>query len=579
MNKNESILRNPDIFEKKIYRLFIPNALSSSGLVFINLFGAIIAGQVIGEKALAAIAIMSPILLIDEGLHNLLGSSIARIVPKLKVQSGSQAANRFVAATLVYVLLFYTAVVVPLILLRRPIIGIFTTDTVLTEMVLSYYVPIVAAMPFLELLLCLQKAYMSDGNAKLFALRGPITAVSNLLLNFMFVAVFKYGMVGIAFASILSTLLGYIVLLIHRLSPCVSIFPDFSVLANRKECHAYLKMELSIGIVYVPWDIFGVVSRLIVNKILILAGGTTALAIWAVTDNVMSILYTLSIQFNSSYNLVTNVLLGGEDYNVLKHTSKKVSYRLTIMSIVLGAVLFILSGPLCVLFGADEYYLACRLAIRIAVFTTPFLFFSSLVRELLISLGKNFYAQIVSICENVLVLPLMWFLYPLGTNGAILGYYGSLLIAAIVALILVRRKGVIPNDTPDNSNLTSFFFTLSPENNSEVSQLVWQFFQNSSFGHSVSYKTALLIEECCQYVYAAQQLKNGRISMYIRLKVSDGRIRIIFCDNGSAFNLVKELQANHPDEDSLESKIISACAKNMQYERILEMNYLQFSPL
>ena len=42
MEKAGAIVRDPDIFEKKVLRLFIPNALSSSGVVFINLLGAVI---------------------------------------------------------------------------------------------------------------------------------------------------------------------------------------------------------------------------------------------------------------------------------------------------------------------------------------------------------------------------------------------------------------------------------------------------------------------------------------------------------------------------------------------------------
>lgn len=43
MEKTDAIVRDPDIFEKKILRLFVPNALSSSGVVFINLLGPITA--------------------------------------------------------------------------------------------------------------------------------------------------------------------------------------------------------------------------------------------------------------------------------------------------------------------------------------------------------------------------------------------------------------------------------------------------------------------------------------------------------------------------------------------------------
>lgn len=577
MEKTGAIVRDPDIFEKKILRLFVPNALSSSGVVFINLLGPVIAGQVIGESALAAIALMAPILLIDEGLHDLLGSGVGRLVSRLKVQSGSRTANRFLAAILFYVFLIYSVVVALLLLFCRPIIGLFTTDAVLSDAVLSYYVPTVAAMPFLELLLCLRGAYLADGDAALFSLRGPITTISSLCLNILFVAVFKLGLAGVAYAAILSTLLGYSVLLIHRFSGSAGIVPDFSVLKDRKECFSFLKMELSIGKEYAPWDLYGVFSSGIINKLFLLAGGPVALAIWSVTDSVMGILYGISLQFNSCFDLVTSLLLGGGDYNSLRRVVKKASRALVLLGLLLGGVFFLLADPLVSLFGAYPYYDACRRALRIAACSAPFLFFSHMIRELFINLGKNGYHRIVCACENILVIPFMWLLIPFGVDGAILGYYGTFLITAAAAFFLSRRKDVFPAEK-NTGALTSFFFPLTPENNAEAARLVWEFLTDAKYGRAQSYLTSLLVEECCQYVWAERPQKTKALSMYIRLKVSDGKLRLIFCDDGPAFNLMKAVQEQHEDMDSPEAKIISACSRNMQYERILEMNYLQLSP-
>ena len=577
MEKAGAIVRDPDIFEKKILRLFIPNALSSSGVIFIDLLGPIIAGQFIGESALAAIAIMAPILLIDEGLHALLGSGVGRLVSRLKVQSGSETADRFLAAILFYVFLIYSAAVILLLLLRKPIVGLFTTDAVLSGAVLSYYMPTVAAMPFLELLLCLRGAYLADGNAALFSLRGPITAISSLFFNILFVAVLKLGLAGVAYAAILSTLLGYSVLLIHRFSGSAGIRPDFSVLKNQKECFSFLKMELSIGKEYLPWDLYGIFSSGIVNKLFLLAGGPQALAIRSVTESVMGILYGLSTQFNSCFDLVTSLLLGGEDYKALRRVVKKASGALVLLGLSLGGVFFLLAGPLVDLYGAYSYHGACRCALRIAVCSAPFLLYSRMIGELFISLGKSRSYRIVCVCENVLVIPLMWLLVPLGVSGVILGYYGTFLIAGAAAFLLSRRKEVFPAEK-NTGALTSFFFPLSPENNAEAARLVGAFLTDVKYGRTQSYLTSLLVEECCQYVWSERKAKTKSLSMYIRLKVSDGKLRLIFCDDGPAFNLIKAVQGQHEDMDSPEAKIISTCSQNMQYERILEMNYLQLSP-
>lgn len=577
MEKTGAIVRDPDIFEKKILRLFVPNALSSSGVVFINLLGPVIAGQVIGESALAAIALMAPILMIDEGLHDLLGSGIGRLVSRLKVQSGSETANRFLGAVIFFVFLIYFGAAAALLCLRRPIIGLFTTDAALIDVVLSYYVPTVAAMPFLELLLCLQKAYSADGDAALFSLKGPITAASGLFLNVLFVAVLKLGLAGVAYAAILSTLLGYSVLLIHRLSGSAGIRPDFSVLKDRKECFCFLKMELSIGKEYAPWDLYGIFSSGIVNKLFLLAGGPQALAIWSVTDSVMGIAAGISVQFNSCFDLVTNLLLGGEDIAACKRVVKRSARALLLMGVLLGGVFFLLAGPLVGLFGAYSYYGACRSALRIAACSVPFLLYSRMMRELFLSLGKNGSYRIVCACENVLVIPVMWLLVPLGASGAILGYYGTFLIAAGAAFLLSRRKDVFPAEK-NTGALTSFFFPLTPENNAEAARLVWEFLTDAKYGRAQSYLTSLLVEECCRFVWAERKTKTKPLSMYIRLKVSDGKLRLIFCDDGPAFNLMKTVQEQHKDMDSPEAKIITACSRNMQYERILEMNYLQLSP-
>lgn len=573
-----TITKDPDLYDRKLLKLFVPNALSASGVLFVNLFSSVIAGQIIGPKALAAIALVSPILLIDEVLHDLLGSGVSRIVPQLKVKEGSRSANRFLAVILAAVLAVYGLETAILLALKGPILGLFTKDAELTELASAYLVPALIAGPFLEIFLCLQRAYSVDGHAKLFSLRAPISTAGSLLFSFLFVAVFKWGMTGVALASVLSSVLGYVVLLIHRFSGAASIHPDFSVLKEPKEALAHLKTELDIGKEFAPWDLIGVLIGGLVNKLFLAAGGDSVLAIRTVTENVMGILYTLSFQFNSSFNVVTCVLLGGEDHETLKKLVRKAARFLCVLGSAASLILFVFATPVCSLFGAEDALLsACTGALRLALLTGPFFLYYRLNTDLFLSLGKTKYVRLLEGCCTFLSLPFIWLLSPLGTNGAIAGYYGAYVACGLIAFFLNRTKDLFPAETEEDRSLTSLFFELSPETNAEAARMAWEFLSGAGFGRASSYLASLLIEECCQCVLSENK-NTDAVSMYIRIKVSGGKLRLIFCDDGAAFNLLEALTENHIDPDSPEARIIVSAAQNMTYERILEMNYLNLTP-
>lgn len=572
MNKHASI------YEIRQLKLFGPYAISAICTLAITMINTIIAGKFIGATALAAIELTTPILLIDEGLHEIFGTGIPRIISKLRVEKGKETADRAIAAILTAVCISYVVVVAGLLIFSRDIVGMFTDDPQLVDSALAYLRPTVAVMPLFEIFLCLEFAFTIDGRAKLFSMRPMITSVANILLSLAAVLVFHMGVFGIALATAASTLIGYSVILIHGASSRCTVRPDFSVVRHKDEMLSYIGMTVYIGKEYAVWELIFVFIGGAVNKAILVSGGVTGLAFWCVIQNVMTIAGTVSNSLNKSSNLVHSVLIGGEDFRTLKEIVKKTYVFAFALGCVICIVLCPIAVPLVKLFGIEAAEAAaCAFYLRLALLSCPFKLLSDSACNFAVTVGKMWTIRIMNIFENITIIPMIYIMSSLGMTGIVLGYYSTVAFSVCYAAFMIKKGRLFPDYMDKEGALDSFYLTTDSRSISEASRHVTDFFLKEGCSRKFCMNAALLVEECCVRI-KQENRGSDKITIYIRLRMIEDRYIMIICDNGATFNLVTSMESAHDkDIDQLENILIKKLSENMEYDRFLEMNYIKFS--
>lgn len=576
----KSKVKRNNIFDKKFMELSIIYATTSMGAALVLMFDSIFSSLLIGTKALAAIGLMAPFFLIDECLHVLVTSGVGRNCAKLRVQEGKDASDRYFAASLLLVVVVYVVVVSILLIFAKDIICFFTDDKSVIRFTLDYYYPVVAAMPFFEVLMCTEFAYSIDGKARLLGLRPVISSIMNIVLDILFVKVFHMEMFGIALATLCSTLLGYSVLLIHRLSGDCTVHPDFSIIHFKKELLRDVKLSLNYGKEFVIWNAIDPICTFLINKMLVSTGGVVGLAIFAMIRSIISVFFSMHCGIVKAMNLVFGVITSSDKKQYRRLLNEIVQFSL-ISSFVVSFIMFILAKPLCFLYGATtdavtNYSTSLRVALCFALSYV----LVNVAIVYCVTTHKVRGARLMNFSVSCISLITAYVGSFFGLKGIIIGFYGvNLIVVIILAAVYSKDEKVLPSFNKDVKQLLSLGFINRPDSITDASRKVKQVLVENSFSDKLAMQMSLVVEEACMMI-GMENMFNRKTQIYICLYYSDNEVIMMLSDNGKTFDLVKDIEANSKSEwQFTEEVIISNFADNIEYDRILEMNRLKFSML
>lgn len=566
------------VLQQKMRELFVTYGISSMGTAFILMFDSMIAGLLIGTKALSAIGLMAPFLLIDECLHKFITSGVSYNCAKIRVQEGKKASNRYFAASILTVIVIYGVVVSILLIFAKDIIGFFTQDKNVIKFTLDYYYPVVAAMPFFEVLLCTEYAYSIDGKARLFGLRPVISSIMNIVLDLLFVKVFHMEMLGIALATLCSTLFGYSVLLIHRLSGDCTVHPDFTVICSKKELLNYAKLSLNFGKEYALWNAIEPVCIGLLNKILVFSSGLVGLAIFTMIRSIMNVFFSMCCGIAKSLKLIFGVVVLSD-----KKQSRKILYETVKFSFFSGfafaLLMFIFAKPLCFLYGAPADAMTIYISgLRTALCFAPMYILSQVAIDYFLIIKKVLGTRLISLSMSCLSLVTAYLGAFFKLKGVIIGYYGiDLLIVLVLAVLYFKGGKLLPSVDESVKQLLSLDFINRPDRITDASRKVQQALVENGFSNKFAFRTSLVVEESCMMI-GMENMFNSKTQIYICLYSLDNKAVMMLSDNGQAFDLVKDIELNSKSgEQFTEEVIIGNFADNIEYDRILEMNRLKFS--
>lgn len=203
----------PKLFRK----LFIPTVV---GMIFSAIFiitDGIFVGKGIGSDALAAVNITAPLFMITTGIGLMFGVG-ASVVASIHLSQGkSKVASINVTQALIFASLLIIMMSASCFYFMEPIARWLGSSERLLPAVIEYmdwYVPFLvsylilsAGMFFIRL----------DGSPKYAMLCNAVAAVANILLDYLFIFQFGWGLMGAAFATSIGTMIGSIMTLVYLL--------------------------------------------------------------------------------------------------------------------------------------------------------------------------------------------------------------------------------------------------------------------------------------------------------------------------------------------------------------------------
>lgn len=189
---------------KIIFVFAVPVFLGYLFQQFYNLVDTIIVGQFLGIKALAAVGSTGSLNFLIIGFCMGLCSGFSIPVAQKFGGADYTSMRQLVFNAWILLLIFCFVLTIPSVLFCRPLLHLLKTPDDVIDMAYSYFVIILAGIPVTLFYNILAGVIRSVGDSKTPLYFLIISALLNIVLDLIFIAVLNWGIPGAAYATVIS---------------------------------------------------------------------------------------------------------------------------------------------------------------------------------------------------------------------------------------------------------------------------------------------------------------------------------------------------------------------------------------
>lgn len=480
MRKEENILGYEKV-GKLIRKFSIPCIISLVVNSLYNIVDQIFIGWGVGYLGNGATNIVFPITIICLAFALMLGDGTSaylslKLGEKKKEDAKKGVANGILISVIISILLFLVSII-----FLPQLLNLFGCTDALREYALGYGYVIVLGLPFMMVGTTLNSIIRADGSPKYSMISMLSGAILNVILDPIFIFVFKMGVEGAAIATIISQFVTFLmnILYVKKFKTIRLEKKDFKIRFNIS------KKVMALGISSFITEMSFVFVMAVENNLLAKYGAYSEfgseipITVLGIVMKVSQILNSIIIGIAAGAQPIFGYNYGAQKFNRVKQTLKIVLGLSLIVSTIAFILFQLIPDKLIAIFGSgDEKYIefAClafrtylMLCICNGIQIPSGIFFQAI--------GKSTRSAILSISRQIVFLIPAFIIC-----GKLFGIYGILYagpiadgLAFILAMILLIKEirslklsNVISQENDENIEKQSvlqekFVITLSRE--------------------------------------------------------------------------------------------------------------------
>ena len=426
-------------------KLFLFTMPSIAMMIFTSIYGIVdgfFVSNFAGKTPFAAVNFIMPFIMILSTVGFMLGAGGSALVSKTLGEGDEKKANEYFSM-LIYVALSVGVVIcIAGNIYIRPIASWLGASGELLDNCVLYARYILATLPFYILQMAFQSFFVTAEKPHLGLTVTVIAGGTNMVLDALFVAVFRWGLTGAAVATAFSQFLGGFVPLIYFLSPNSSLLR----LSKTKLYTKALLKACTNGSSELMSNISMSVVSMLYNMQLMKYAGEDGVAAYGVLMYVGFIFCATFIGYSIGTAPIVGFHFGAENHNELKNLLKKSLIIIGSFSVGMLVFALILAKPMSIAFVGYDAALCDITVSGFKIYAFAFLFmgyaiyasgFFTALNDGLTSALISFLRTLVFQIAAVLILPLY-----LGISGI----WYSIVVAEILSVILsavfliIKRK-------------------------------------------------------------------------------------------------------------------------------------------
>ena len=337
---------------KKIFRFALPSIVM---MVFTSIYGVVdgtFVSNFVGKTPFAAVNLVWPFLMILGAFGFMIGTGGSALVAKTLGEDKKEDANRYFTMLITLVIILGLLLTILGLIVIRPLSSALGASGQMLEDCVTYGRTLVIFNTAFMLQSVFQSLFITAEKPRLGLIMTVIAGLTNMVLDALFIAVFKWGLVGAALASGLSQCIGGILPLIYFLSSKNDTPLKF--VKTKLEGKILLK-ACANGVSELMTTVSSSLVSMLYNFQLMRLAGQNGIAAYGAVMYVEFAFIAVFIGYSIGTAPIVSYHYGSENHNEVKNMLQKSFKIMSVLGITMMVLAQILASPLAKVFvGYDK---------------------------------------------------------------------------------------------------------------------------------------------------------------------------------------------------------------------------------
>ncbi|MDG1782010.1 MAG: MATE family efflux transporter [Porticoccaceae bacterium] len=383
-------------------RYMMPSLLGMIAMTSGSLVDGMFIGNYEGATALAAVNLIIPITTLLFGVSMMVSIGGAVRGGKYLGEKNTTAASAIFSKTLIFMLVYGVIVIALGLVFEDNIFASLGADETLFPVMSEYYRIIFPFLFFQFVVIQLYFFIRLDGFPNLAAIALAVGALGNIVLDYLFIAVFDWGLAGAALATGLSEVMSLIVMLVYFVNPKRKIF-----FGLRQTHWGELFKAAYNGISEFINEVSGAIIAFIFNWMLIQRAGVDGVAAITLVNYLLFVGFMAYFSVSDSIQVIISQNFGAQNPQRIRAFLRTAGTMIVAISAVIIGLLIVGSESMISLFidtERDSDTLA--LALEFVTYVWPvFIFagFTMLISGYLTAIHLPLQSAVVATCRSLIM--------------------------------------------------------------------------------------------------------------------------------------------------------------------------------
>lgn len=424
---------NQDFGTKSLPYLLRKQALPASiGILVMSVYGiidTIFVGRYVGALGIGAITVVLPITFLISSIGMAIGIGGSSIISRAFGEGRPEKARQVFGNQLMLSLSLALFFVVVGWFFQSSVLKLFGGKGDVLAPAIEYFQIILVGVPFLAWAMMSNTVIRAEGHPRIAMFTMIVPALTNLVLDPLFIIVFEMGLAGAAWATTLSYISSALFTAYFFIFGSSEIHLSWACLKPKAEI---VKEISSLGSVTLARQ--GTISLLsiVLNNSLYSFGGELSLAAYGIVSRVLMFANFPVLGISQGFLPIVGFNFGAKKLDRVSDVTRLALNSATIIAGFLFLGVMIFTRPLAALFSNDPALLERAVpAIRMVFLATPLLATSLIGSAFFQAIGQARLAMILALSkQGFLLIPLLlilphfmgiegiWYSFPLADIGA-----------------------------------------------------------------------------------------------------------------------------------------------------------------